>query len=210
MTCAVTVPAAATRPSNDRILRSFRCVYAVFPPASLLTAINILQRLQQLTLDKARCTVSMMIIRMPSASLQMSRSVTTPTRLRCCPTLFCASILGVLGRCRPSVTLPRHRWVRGKIAVNPGHNQSRQLIDLLSTQFSAPRNMVPFFDASAAAACSGVLGREHRMTTPRRLSPVFRRLGRANPLGEHLMRVPVNEFTPFAPRIFSVVRTQRE
>lgn len=105
---------------------------------------------------------------------------------------------------------PCHRWVRGKIAINPGHDQSCQLIDLLSTQFSAPRNMVPFLDASAAAACGGVLGGEHRMTTPRRLSPVFRRLGRANPLGEHLMRMPVNEFTPFAPRIFGVVRTQRE
>ena len=179
-------------------------------PASLLTAINILQRLQQLTLDKARCTVSMMIIRMPSASLQMSRSVTTPTRLRCCPTLFCAGILGVLGRYRPSVTLPCRRWVRGKIAVNPGHNQSCQLVDLLSTQFSAPRNMVPFLDASTTAACGGVLGGEHRMAAPRRLPPVFRRLGSANPLSEHLMRMPVNEFTPFAPRIFSVVRTQRE
>lgn len=161
-------------------------------------------------MDKARCTVSMAIIRMPSASLQMSRSVTAPTWLRCWPTLFYAGILGVLERCRPSVTLPCHRWVRGKIAINPGHNQSCQLIDLLSTQFSAPRNMVPFLDASTTAACGGVLGGEHRMTTPRRLSPVFRRLGRANPLGEHLMRMPVNEFTPFAPRIFGVVRTQRE
>lgn len=152
----------------------------------------------------------MAIIRMPSASLQMSRSVTAPTWLRCWPTLFYAGILGVLERCRPSVTLPCHRWVRGKIAINPGHDQSCQSIDLLSTQFSAPRNMVPFLDASAAAACGGVLGGEHRMTTPRRLSPVFRRLGRANPLGEHLMRMPVNEFTPFAPRIFGVVRTQRE
>ena len=60
----------------------------------------------------------MAIIRMPSASLQVSRSVTAPTWLRCWPTLFYAGILGVLERCRPSVTLPCHRWVRGKIAIN--------------------------------------------------------------------------------------------
>ena len=97
-----------------------------------------------------------------------------------------------------------------KVPLNPCHDQIGKSVYLRFGEFTAFGQMMPFFDASAAAACGGVLGGEHRMTTPRRLSPVFRRLGRANPLGEHLMRMPVNEFTPFAPRIFGVVRTQRE
>ena len=65
---------------------------------------------------------------------------------------------------------------------------------------------MPFLNASAAATCGGVLSGEYRMTAPGRLFPVFRRLGGTDPLDEHLMRVPVNEFTPFAPRIFSIMR----
>ena len=65
---------------------------------------------------------------------------------------------------------------------------------------------MPFLNASAAATCGGVLSGEYRMATPGRLFSVFRRLGGTDPLGEHLMRVPVNEFASFAPRICSIMR----
>ena len=148
----------------------------------------------------------MMITRMPAALRRTACRAMGPPRLCRSFALFCVVIPLMLERCRPSAAIPHHRRVCSKIAVNPSHDQSGEPVDLLRAQRSSTRNMMPFLNASAAATCGGVLSCEYRMTAPGRLFPVFRRLGGTDPLGEHLMRVPVDEFTSFAPRIFSIMR----
>ncbi len=148
----------------------------------------------------------MMITRMPAALRRIACHAMGPMRLCRSFALFCVAIPLMLERCHPSAAIPHHRRVCSKIAIDPRHNQLGETVDLLRAQRPSPRNMVPFLNTSAAATCGGVLSCEYRMTAPGCLFPVFRRLGGTDPLGEHLMRVPVNEFTSFAPRIFSIMR----
>ena len=79
-----------------------------------------------------------------------------------------------------------------QIALDPGHDQPGQGINLCIGQSPTARDVMPALDASAAAGGRGMLGREDRMPAVGGLLAVLQRVGRPHTLGQHLMGVAVD------------------
>jgi hypothetical protein len=68
----------------------------------------------------------------------------------------------------------------------PAFVNSQNVFDLLLSQHLPTWNVVPFFEAAAAAGGCGVLGDENRMPAHRRLSAIILRRLRRQPLFDEL------------------------
>ena len=79
-----------------------------------------------------------------------------------------------------------------QVALDPGHDQPGQGINLGISQSPAARDVVPALDAPTAAGGRGMLGREDRMPAVGGLLAVLQRAGRPHTLGQHLMGVAVD------------------
>lgn len=97
-----------------------------------------------------------------------------------------------------------------QIALNPGHDQGGQPVDLHVGQWAALGDMVPALDATAAAGAGGVLGGKDGMTPIRRLFAILEGLGRTDPFGQHLVCMTIDGSLPLGPGIGTVLGRQAE
>ena len=78
-----------------------------------------------------------------------------------------------------------------KVPFNPRHDQIGKSVYLRFGEFTAFGQMMPFFDASAAACGGSMLSGEYRMAAPWRLSAVVLRFGCAYAVSQHFSRMTI-------------------
>ena len=79
-----------------------------------------------------------------------------------------------------------------KVPLNPRHDQIGKSVYLRFGEFTAFGQMMPFFDASAAACGGSMLSGEYRMAAPWRLSAVVLRFGCAYAVSQHFSRMTID------------------
>lgn len=91
-----------------------------------------------------------------------------------------------------------------KVPLNPCHDQIGKSVYLRFGEFTAFGQMMPFFDASAAACGGSMLSGEYRMAAPWRLSAVVLRFGCAYTVSQHFSRMTIDGRLAFGAGIGSV------
>ena len=91
-----------------------------------------------------------------------------------------------------------------KDPFNPRHDQIGKSVYLRFGEFTAFGQMMPFFDASAAACGGSMLSGEYRMAAPWRLSAVVLRFGCAYAVSQHFSRMTIDGRLAFGAGIGSV------
>ena len=97
-----------------------------------------------------------------------------------------------------------------KVPFNPRHDQIGKSVYLRFGEFTAFGQMMPFFDASAAACGGSMLSGEYRMAAPWRLSAVVLRFGCAYAVSQHFSRMTIDGRLAFGAGIGSVFVGQSE
>ena len=91
-----------------------------------------------------------------------------------------------------------------KVPLNPCHDQIGKSVYLHFGEFTAFGQMMPFFDASAAACGGSMLSGEYRMAAPWRLPAVVLRFGCAYAVSQHFSRMTIDGRLAFGAGIGSV------
>ena len=90
---------------------------------------------------------------------------------------------------------------RSQLPLDPGHQQIHDLLLLPPVQLDARRDLIPLVQALAAAAGTGVLGEEHRVSPHGGLPPVVGQLRRSQPGLNEPPGVLPNGVQPLLPYI---------
>ncbi len=97
-----------------------------------------------------------------------------------------------------------------KVPLNPCHDQIGKSVYLRFGEFTAFGQMMPFFDASAAACGGSMLSGEYRMAAPWRLPAVVLRFGCTYAVSQHFSRMTIDGRLAFGAGIGSVFVGQSE
>ena len=95
-----------------------------------------------------------------------------------------------------------------KVPLNPCHDQIGKSVYLRFGEFTAFGQMMPFFDASAAACGGSMLSGEYRMAAPWRLPAVVLRFGRGKALVQKFAAMFQDDRQRFFEQVRPVFRSQ--